>query len=64
MGCLGELGSGGRFYGVEEGEGDADEGKTGCELFHFVFCNSSRPSCCALDGNCSGFAPPKKVNSN
>ena len=50
MSFLGELGGRGRFYGVEEGEGDADEGKTGCELFHFVIRNGSRPIHFALDG--------------
>ena len=43
MSFLGELGGRGRFYGIEEGEGDADEGKTGCELFHFVIRNGSKP---------------------
>jgi hypothetical protein len=61
MSFLGELGGGGRFYGVEEGEGDADEGKTGCELFHFVIRNGSKPIHFALDGVGSSLLRQKTV---
>ena len=61
MCCLRKLGGGGSFYRVDEGEGDADEGETGCELFHFVIRNGSKPIHFALDGVGSSLLRQKTI---